>query len=87
LVQISARRQAQGTWIEVSDNGVGLSTNARARFNKGVGLSNTRARLECLYGASHRLDFAEEDAGLSVRMLIPHRGTPAQPVEQPAQVA
>jgi len=77
LVQISAQKRADGTWIEVRDNGVGLSRNARARFTSGVGLSNTRARLECLYGGQHRLDFAEGDGGLSVQMLIPfHRPTP-----------
>jgi signal transduction histidine kinase len=85
LVQISARPQEQGLWIEVKDNGVGLSTNARARFTNGVGLSNTRARLECLYGDAHSLDFAEGEGGLSVRMLIPHRRI--QGADIPAQVA
>ena len=46
-------------------------------FTNGVGLSNTRARLECLYGSQHRLDFAEGSGGLSVQMLIPaHRPAP-----------
>ena len=77
LVQISAKKHPDGTWIEVRDNGVGLSRNARARFTNGVGLSNTRARLECLYGGQHRLDFAEGNGGLSVQMLIPtHRPAP-----------
>ena len=71
LVQISARKQDDKIWIEVRDNGVGLSRNARVRFTNGVGLSNTRARLECLYGAEQRLDFAEGESGLSVQMLIP----------------
>jgi signal transduction histidine kinase len=71
LVQISTRKQEDKIWIEVRDNGVGLSRNARVRFNNGVGLSNTRARLECLYGGEQRLDFAEGDSGLSVQMLIP----------------
>ena len=71
LVQVSAKKQDKGIWIEVRDNGVGLSRNARARFTNGVGLSNTRARLQYLYGDEHRLDFAEGDAGLSVQMLIP----------------
>jgi len=74
LVQISTKKRPDGTWIEVRDNGVGLSRNARTRFANGVGLSNTRARLECLYGSQHRLDFAESSGGLSVQMLIPaHR--------------
>jgi two-component system, LytTR family, sensor kinase len=77
LVQISTKKREDGTWIEVRDNGVGLSRNARARFTSGVGLSNTRARLECLYGSQHRLDFAEGSGGLSVQMLIPtHRPAP-----------
>jgi signal transduction histidine kinase len=84
LVQISTKKREDGTWIEVRDNGVGLSRHARARFTNGVGLSNTRARLECLYGSQHRLDFAEGNGGLSVQMLIPaHR--PAMHTSDAAQ--
>jgi two-component system LytT family sensor kinase len=84
LVQISTRKQEDKIWIEVRDNGVGLSRNARVRFNNGVGLSNTRARLECLYGGEQRLDFAENESGLSVQMLIPslhpvHRSPDSSP--------
>ena len=87
LVQISTKKRPDGTWIEVRDNGVGLSRNARARFTNGVGLSNTRARLECLYGSQHRLDFAEGNGGLSVQMLIPaHRPAP-HPSDTAQQVA
>lgn len=71
LVEITARRQEHGVWIEVRDNGVGLSANARQRFDQGVGLSNTRARLECLYPDRHRLDFSDGDEGFAVQMLIP----------------
>ena len=71
LIQISARKQGDKVLIEVRDNGVGLSKNARARLSSGVGLSNTRARLECLYGSEQRLDFAEGQGGLAVQMLIP----------------
>ncbi len=57
LVQISTKRLGNDLWIEVSDNGVGLSAGARAQLRSGVGLSNTRDRLECLYGdgAAHRV--------------------------------
>jgi signal transduction histidine kinase len=86
-VQISAMRRDAVIWIEVQDNGVGLSTSARARLNSGVGLSNTRARLEYLYGDAQRLEFAEADSGLSVRLQIPaHRVSP-QRIEGSAQVA
>jgi len=81
LVEITARRQEDGVWLEVKDNGVGLSVNARERFDRGVGLSNTRARLECLYGDRHRLEFSGGDAGLAVQMLIPQQRVPASDPE------
>jgi signal transduction histidine kinase len=87
LVQISAQRRDDTLWIEVSDNGVGLSANARARLRSGVGLSNTRDRLECLYGAAHRLEFSDGVAGLAVRMQIPFRSAPPRPGEAAFQVA
>ena len=87
LVQISAQRRDDTLWIEVSDNGVGLSANARARLRSGVGLSNTRDRLECLYGTAHRLEFSDGVAGLAVRMQIPFRSAPPRPGEAAFQVA
>jgi LytS/YehU family sensor histidine kinase len=86
LVQVSAKREDQTIWIEVRDNGVGLSSNALARFNSGVGLSNTRARLDCLYGQAHRLEFTDRE-GLSVRMVIPARRLAPAPHEASEQVA
>ena len=74
LVQIAARRRGDTLWVEVSDNGVGLSAGARARLRSGIGLSNTRDRLECMYGTAHRIEFSDESAGLAVRIEIPfHR--------------
>ena len=87
LVQVSAKRRTEQIWIEVRDNGVGLSHTARARFTSGVGLSNTRARLECLYGAAHRLDFAEGGEGLAVQILIPLQRPVTGTTESSAQVA
>jgi signal transduction histidine kinase len=76
LIEISARRKDDMLWIEVRDNGVGLSGSARARLHNGVGLSNTRARLDCLYGSAHRLEFSEDTGGLAVRMQIPLDAAP-----------
>jgi sensor histidine kinase YesM len=87
FVHVTAHRNDQGIWIEVRDNGVGLSRNARARFSNGVGLSNTRARLECLYGEAHRLEFAEGDGGLAVQMLIPLHRIAATNAETAPRVA
>ena len=71
LVQISSHVRDGALWIEVRDNGLGLSSSARARVHAGVGLSNTRARLECLYGPAHRLELAESTEGLAVQIQIP----------------
>jgi two-component system, LytTR family, sensor kinase len=87
LVQISTRRQGQKLWIEISDNGVGLSAGARARLRSGVGLSNTRDRLEVLYGADHRIQFSDETKGLAVSLEIPFKQAAAPPGEATFQVA
>ncbi|HXW06689.1 MAG TPA: sensor histidine kinase [Vicinamibacterales bacterium] len=78
LVQVAAQRRGERLWLEVRDNGVGLTAGARARLDSGVGLSNTRDRLECLYGEAHRLEFSDGTNGLAVRVEIPfHRTAPA----------
>ena len=72
-IQIVAGRDGETRRLEVRDNGAGLSGTARAKLHRGVGLSNTRARLECLYGAGHRLEFQDGGPGLTVRIEIPYR--------------
>ena len=45
--------------LEVRDNGPGVNGDARGDGNgsgSGLGLTNTRARLQELYGAGHRFD-------------------------------
>jgi signal transduction histidine kinase len=73
-------------WLEVRDNGVGLSGSARSQFRSGVGLSNTRDRLECLYGEAQTLEFSEGDGGLTVRIALPLQRAPL-PAEAAARVA
>ena len=74
MVSIASRLDGSQLCLTVCDNGVGLSGGARASLHDGVGLSNTRKRLECLYGAAHALDFVESGQGLTVEMRLPfHR--------------
>lgn len=77
LVQIAAHRRDDMLWLEVRDNGVGLSASARARLDAGVGLSNTRDRLTCLYGDACRLEFADGTDGLAVRVALPFHRAPS----------
>jgi two-component system LytT family sensor kinase len=86
LVQITSRTEGNRLWLEVRDNGAGLSGSARTQFRTGVGLANTRDRLECLYGEAQKLEFSERDGGLTVRIGLPLQRAP-HPAEAPARVA
>jgi sensor histidine kinase YesM len=60
--------------IKVRDNGPGLLVNRspESLFKQGLGLSNTRARLEHLYGARQRFEITDDPAGgLAVVLEMP----------------
>jgi two-component system, LytTR family, sensor kinase len=60
--------------IEVKDNGPGLLIEGRTSIKggKGVGLTNTRARLTALYGADHLFELTNRPSGgLIVTLEIP----------------
>jgi signal transduction histidine kinase len=68
-VDIVARREGNDLRLEVRDNGVGLTTDA---FHNGVGLTNTRSRLENLYGDRYRFECqTPPGGGLAVTVVIP----------------
>jgi len=80
-VHIAAGRNGDRLWMQVRDNGGGLQIRTLKALRTGVGLSNTRARLDCLYGRLYRLEFSDRDGGLSVLVEIPFQriaasGTP-----------
>ena len=73
-IDIRARRSSHLLEIEVEDNGRGLGANGKPdrKIKEGVGLSNTRARLDQLYGSSYRLELADaSEGGLRVTLEIP----------------
>ena len=71
-VTIRSRRVAGMLELTVLDNGVGLSAARLSDFNRGVGLSNTRSRLDHLYGSLHRFEFRQPaEGGLLVLIAIP----------------
>lgn len=58
--------------IEICDTGPGLHLDERSGEAKGVGLTNTKARLERLYGSEHRLELENgRQRGTVVRRVIP----------------
>src|SRR4051794_16382837 len=70
-IHVAAGRDGERLWMQVRDNGVGLQVRTLKALRTGVGLSNTRARLDCLYGRLYRLEFTDKHGGLSVLIEIP----------------
>ena len=74
LLEIRAQREGSKLRLQVRDNGPGLQTDADRSLVKGVGLSNTRARLDQLYGSAHSFEIGNaEDGGVLVTVTIPFR--------------
>ncbi|MBG8553241.1 sensor histidine kinase [Hymenobacter guriensis] len=72
LVRIAAHREGEQLLVEVRDNGPGASQPAGRRRNgsaEGIGLSNTRARLEKLYHGRAHLGFFQPDTGGTIVTL------------------
>lgn len=71
LIEIGAHRRNGQLDLQVRDNGPGVAADPQA-FVEGVGLSNTRARLEYLYGSASRLELRNAaEGGLIVTTTIP----------------
>jgi two-component system, LytTR family, sensor kinase len=73
-VWIEARREGESLRIEVRDTGPGFAADSARNGGRkdGIGLGNTRARLEHLYGASHRLEIGNvASGGAYVALSIP----------------
>jgi two-component system LytT family sensor kinase len=68
-IEILARREDGDLVIDVLDDGVGERAGP---FREGVGLTNTRARLQALYGVKQSMELrSESGAGFRVRLSIP----------------
>lgn len=75
-LEISSTRENGRLKLLIRDDGPGLANGETANFVEGVGLSNTKARLQQMYGGDH--DFKLTDAtggGLLVTMDIPFQET------------
>jgi sensor histidine kinase YesM len=59
--------------MTVQDNGPGFNGDTAGLLSKGIGLSNTRERLQRLYGNNQRLEFSKSpEGGLQVVIRIPY---------------
>ncbi len=70
LIEISASVEGSNLRLRVSDNGDGLKPSGSK--SKGIGLANTRQRLEQLYGSRQQLELVSNfGSGTVVQLIIP----------------
>ena len=80
LIQLNAARHNGTLEILVQDNGGGLPPGKR---REGIGISNTRARLQQLYGDEQSLDLSNATSGGTIaRITMPFRKEAALPEKQ-----
>lgn len=73
-VTVQGRRAGDRLMLEVRDTGLGLTHRSNGHSPTGVGLSNTRARLEHLYGSEAGLSLENAEGGGAVaRLWLPWR--------------
>jgi two-component system, LytTR family, sensor kinase len=79
-VTIFAAREDGHLRLQVSDDGPGLPAGWHWDAQAGVGLTNTKKRLEQLYPAAHQLTVNNaEGGGVMVEIILPFRANGAKP--------
>jgi two-component system, LytTR family, sensor kinase len=70
-IEIHADRTDSDLTLQIRDSGDGLPPERLMALNRGVGLENTRARLEHLYPSKFQFTFSNLDRGFCVTVRIP----------------
>ena len=70
-LSVSALRGEGRLTIKIADSGDGVAPHRLTLLNQGVGLANTRARLEHRYPNDHTLVFSNVNGGFQVSLNIP----------------
>jgi sensor histidine kinase YesM len=88
IIRIEAERAGEALRLAVSDNGRGLAAAADGNVKEGVGLSNTRSRLQELYGQGGSLELVPgKTGGLSAEIWVPWRTAVTSVSESPLHMA
>jgi len=73
-IKITATKYDGRLSITVTDKGAGLPNNWQLKTSSGIGLANTIARLQQLYGENYRFDIRNRDqGGVEVEVVMPLR--------------
>jgi len=71
-ITVRSKRENGSLLITVADNGGGLPYDWQLKTGSGIGLANTAARLQQLYGENHRFDIHNGDSGgVEVEIVMP----------------
>ncbi len=79
-ISVHAVREGDELVLQIRDSGDGLPPDRLMALNRGVGLDNTRARLEHLYRNRYQFTFSNLERGFCVTIRIPLQ------VEPPAEI-
>jgi sensor histidine kinase YesM len=80
-IDVSAAREGDQLVLVVQDNGPGIGDRSQDA-GMGIGVANTRARLEQLYGAMQSLELENApEGGARVRVQLPLRAGAATDAE------
>jgi ligand-binding sensor domain-containing protein/two-component sensor histidine kinase len=70
---VEAVRENGSLTIHVRDNGGGMPAANGGQFKEGIGIRNTRARMQHLYGTAHGFELSTPaGGGVDVRLTIPY---------------
>lgn len=73
-IDVTARRNEHMLLLRVEDDGVGMGHDGAGSPHEGLGLSNTRSRLEKLFGSSQRFELSKgAHGGVAVTLSFPFR--------------
>ena len=76
-VSVRSHRNNDTLILEIHDTGPGINGEASFSVNGGIGLKNTRARLQTFYGPNHKCELIN-NGGLTVRISLPYTAAKVQ---------
>lgn len=73
-IEVISKRENGNLLLSVTDNGPGIVAGGAPARQGGIGLSNTRSRLQQLYQDNHRIELSNlREGGFNATVVIPYR--------------